>query len=66
MVTTLKMVPMKEGVIIPFVATRIHDGRFDTDERLDATATGMLDELARWSPALAAMRTRESVPTLER
>jgi NAD(P)H-dependent FMN reductase len=60
-VTTLKMVPVKEGVIIPFVATRIEGGRFESYERLDATARTMLDELARWTRALTAMRT-EPIP----
>jgi len=55
-VTTLKMMPIPEGVIIPFVPDRLKDGRFDPNEQMEDAARAMLDELARWEDALRALR----------
>lgn len=55
-VTTLKMVPVKEGVIIPVVKTRLADGLFLGDDRLGAAAAEMLDGLERWTLALGSIR----------
>jgi NAD(P)H-dependent FMN reductase len=56
-VTTLKMVPLVEAVTIPFVAQFLDDdGKIRANEVMDAASTAMLDELVRWTGALAALR----------
>jgi NAD(P)H-dependent FMN reductase len=58
-VTTLKMVPLMEGVTVPMVNSLIDEntGRFASNELIDDSAQTMLDELMRWADALKAMRT---------
>lgn len=61
LVTTLKMMPMVEGVAVPFLARQLDDkGRFTSNELIDASARTMLDELWRWAGALKAMRSSAS------
>lgn len=56
-VTTLKMMPMMEGVAIPMVAKQLDEtGHFQTNELIDHSAGVLLDELLRWSNALSTMR----------
>ncbi|MGW3346839.1 NADPH-dependent FMN reductase [Nonomuraea rubra] len=56
-VSTLKMVPLLEGVIIPFVPQHVgEDGTLHPSDVMDASADAMLGELARYSGALGAMR----------
>lgn len=56
-VTSVKMMPMAEGVFIPFVRKFIgEDGRFQQDEMLAKSALAMLDEIARWEGALRSLR----------
>lgn len=56
-VTTLKMVPLVEGVTIPHVGGLINDsGVFGSNELIDKSAQTMLDELGRWAEALKPMR----------
>ncbi|UBU13677.1 NADPH-dependent FMN reductase [Nonomuraea gerenzanensis] len=56
-VSTLKMVPVMEGVIIPFVPQfRDEDGALRPNEVMEAGADAMLAELARYSGVLGAMR----------
>jgi NAD(P)H-dependent FMN reductase len=56
-VTTLKMMPMVEGVAVPMVASHIDDsGVFGSNELIDASAKTLLDELFRWAEALRPMR----------
>ncbi|MDA8330829.1 MAG: NAD(P)H-dependent oxidoreductase [Candidatus Dormibacteraeota bacterium] len=65
-VTTLKMVPVFESVNIPFVAQFLNeDGRLQSNPVLDEAAQAMLDELQRWTEALAPLRAsrEEAVPT---
>lgn len=58
LVTTLKMMPMVEGVAIPMVATLLDENRkFKSNELIDKSATTMLDELHRWTGALKTLRT---------
>ncbi|MGH8274810.1 MAG: NADPH-dependent FMN reductase [Gammaproteobacteria bacterium] len=60
-ITTLKMMPMVEGVMIPMVASLIDDsGAFQSNELIDKSAVTLLDELLRWTLGLKAMR--ESIP----
>jgi NAD(P)H-dependent FMN reductase len=56
-VSTLKMVPLLEGVIIPFVPQHLgEDGTLRPSDVMDAGADAMLAELARYSGVLGAMR----------
>ena len=56
MLTSFKIVPMVEQVAIPFVAKLIEDGRFTANEMHDKSAVMMLDELLRWTNAMAPLR----------
>jgi NAD(P)H-dependent FMN reductase len=58
--TTLKIVPLVEAVTIPFVAQAIdkETGTFTNNEQHDKSATVLLDELLKWTGALAALRTQ--------
>ena len=57
-VSALRMVPLVEAVAIPMFAQHIdkETGRFDPGEIQAKAATVMLDELARWTGALKALR----------
>lgn len=55
-VTTLKMMPLPEAVAIPFYSQFLKDGVFDPGEQQAKAAVGLLDELGRWSQALAELR----------
>ena len=56
MLTTFKLVPIVEAVSIPFIAKELQDGRFPGNEKTDQAAHAMLDELLRWTRALAVLR----------
>ena len=57
LVTGLKMMPMTEAVTLPFfVRAFAPDGTFAPDETQVKAAATMLDELLRWTTALAALR----------
>ena len=56
-VTTLKMMPMMEGVAVPMVATLLDENKnLKSNELIDASATQTLDELHKWATALQPMR----------
>lgn len=57
-VTALKMMPMFEGVIVPFFTQHIgkDTGAFDPGATQEDAARTMLRELARWARALQPMR----------
>lgn len=55
-ITSLKMMPLPEAVAIPFVNNHVRDGAFHGTDPLDQAAKTMLDELVRWSNALAVLR----------
>lgn len=58
LVTTLKMMPMMEGVVVPMVNSHISEsGVFSSNELIDKSAQTLLDELLRWADGLKAMRT---------
>ena len=58
LVTTLKMMPMVEGVAVPMVGRQLDaQGNFTSNELIDASARTMLDELWRWATALKSMRS---------
>ncbi|MFO7303838.1 MAG: NAD(P)H-dependent oxidoreductase [Acidobacteriota bacterium] len=50
------MMTIAEGVVIPFVAHHVKDGRFVPSELQVKAATVMLRELRRWSDALRTLR----------
>jgi len=58
LVTTLKMVPLVEGVSVPMVNAHLsgEGGAFVPNELHEASATALLGELRRWSDALTPMR----------
>lgn len=61
LVTTLRMVPVVEGVMVPMAWEQLDaDGHFVSNDKIDPSATAMLDELARWTPALKSMREPDS------
>ena len=60
-VTALKIVPVQEAVTVPFVAKFIDDeGRFEATPILDASATALLEELAKVTAALSPLREEAS------
>lgn len=54
--SALKVVPIPESVVIPFVANHIEDGAFVPNETHVTAAGQMLDETARWAEALKPLR----------
>ena len=58
-VAALKMVPFTEAVAIPFFAKFLDatTGVFAPDETQRAAAATLLNELLRWTSALAALRS---------
>ncbi len=59
LVTTLKMMPMVEGVMVPMVGTALDaDGAFVPTGHVENSARQMLDELFKWTGALASLRSQ--------
>ncbi len=57
LLTTLKVMPIPEGVPVPLVSQYIGDDKiFRPSEQIASGATVMLDELHRWAEALKPMR----------
>lgn len=57
LVTTLKMMPMTEGVMVPMVATLLDENKnLQSNELIDNSADTMLTELQKWATALKPMR----------
>lgn len=57
LVTTLKMMPMVEGVPVPMVATLLDEHKaFKANDLIVTSAKDMLNELHRWAEALKTMR----------
>ncbi len=62
-VTTLSVMPLNAAVSIPFVQQFIDDEeRVQPNETMEAAATTMLDELARWESALTPLRAQAPAP----
>ncbi|MFA7665684.1 MAG: NAD(P)H-dependent oxidoreductase [Burkholderiaceae bacterium] len=58
LLTTLKVVPMTEGVAVPMVARLLDENRnFPSNELIDKSATTLLDEMVKWAKALKTMRS---------
>ena len=56
MASTLKMVPLPEGVALPNVFTQIKDGVFAANELNEQGAAALLNEMQKWTSALAGLR----------
>lgn len=56
LLSTLKIVPLTEGVGIPNFPQFIADGTFTPNELITTGGTAMLNELVRWAEALKPMR----------
>lgn len=57
LVTTLKMMPMAEGVMVPMVGRQLDEQKaFKSNELIDKSAATLLDELRKWAVALKPMR----------
>ena len=54
---SMKVVGIPESVPIPFFSKLIEEGAFKGSEALEKSAVAMLDELVRWTDALAVLRT---------
>jgi NAD(P)H-dependent FMN reductase len=57
MLNAFKVVPVTEAVAIPFFTHHMKDGVFEGTEPLAKSAHAMLDELAKWTPALKTLRS---------
>lgn len=55
--TTLRMMPIPEGVTVQFFSKYMKEGRFEPAEAFDKPAHGLLDELGRWTKALQTLRS---------
>ena len=56
LVDTVKLVPILEAVVVPFVGQQLKDGVFEPVELQTESANLMLTELARWTDALKPLR----------
>ncbi|HEY1941369.1 MAG TPA: NAD(P)H-dependent oxidoreductase [Roseiarcus sp.] len=54
--TTLKVVPLLEAVVVPMAPQFLVDGQFRGSELHEKAAAVMLDELFRWAEALKTLR----------
>lgn len=52
----LRVVPLFEGVYVPFVSQALEDGRFQASESIERAAAAMFDELVRYARALRVLR----------
>ena len=57
LLSALKMVPIVEAVTLPSVHKLVEAGRFTPEPAHQKAAAVMLDELGRWTDALAVLRT---------
>jgi NAD(P)H-dependent FMN reductase len=58
-VTAVRMMPLPDGVSLPSFVKQIENGVFAPGEAAAKSATTMLDELLRWTTALAALRAEQ-------
>ncbi len=54
--SSLKMMPIPEGVALPNVFAQIKDGKFTANELNEQGAMATLNELLKWTEALAGLR----------
>jgi len=55
-VTTVKMMPIPEGIAIPNFYAQLKDGKFEGNELNQQGVVASLNELHKWSEALAPLR----------
>ena len=55
-ITTVKMMPIPEGVAIPNFYAQLKDGKFEGNELNQQGVVASLNELHKWSEALAPLR----------
>src|SRR3954451_20481033 len=60
-VSALKMLPVYEAVYIPFLASRIEDGRFNPSDVTEEAAGALLGELVRVQAGLHTLRAAPAV-----
>lgn len=56
LLTTVRMMPIPEGVSVPYVGKSVEEGVFKPTEMMQEGAATMLDELHRWTGALKGLR----------
>lgn len=57
LVTTLKMMPMTEGVMVQMAGSFIDESqKFQADTNHESSSTTMLDEMVKWGTALKTIR----------
>ncbi|MBS0471841.1 MAG: NAD(P)H-dependent oxidoreductase [Proteobacteria bacterium] len=61
-VTTLKMMPVPEGVALPNFFTQLKDGKFEGNDLNEQGVVATLNELHKWSEALAPLRAQNRKP----
>lgn len=54
--TTLKMMPLTEQVMIPFVHKQVQDNKLQPNDEMIKSADALLPELAKWAKAMKTMR----------
>jgi NAD(P)H-dependent FMN reductase len=57
--TTLKIVPLVEAVVVPLIGQHMEGGAFRASELHVQAASAMLNELVRWADALEPLRRRD-------
>ncbi len=57
--TTVKMVPLMEGVSLPFFEKKIENDVFKSDELVEKSVGTMMTELEKWTKALKPMRSTD-------
>jgi NAD(P)H-dependent FMN reductase len=57
-VLSIRMVPINDAVVIPFVGRLVKDGRFEASEAMEQAAGTMLVELQRVEAALRVLRNK--------
>jgi len=56
MTSTLKMMPVPEGVALPNVFQQIKDGKFEANDLNTQGAASTLNEMHKWAEALKPLR----------
>jgi NAD(P)H-dependent FMN reductase len=55
-ISALRMMPIPEGVTIPFAGKHVQDGKFVAPDEANKASKAVLDELHKWAGPLAGMR----------
>ena len=63
-VTTVRMMPLPDGVVLPLVMQHFQDGAFVPPPSAERAVTPMLTELLRWTLALGPLRAEGPPPAL--